>query len=56
MEIDTEQFEKHSVVNFEKHHVTENSTRIHQDYDDEEDDDDPRFKGARQVHCSGTIF
>lgn len=48
--------ETHSAVPFEKQHVTENSTRIHSDYNEDEEDDDPRFSGARQVQCSGTIF
>mmetsp|Transcript_4415 Transcript_4415/g.4230 ORF Transcript_4415/g.4230 Transcript_4415/m.4230 type:complete len:437 (+) Transcript_4415:29-1339(+) len=58
MEIeDTPGVEKHSTIEFEKYHVTENDTKIHSDYkDEEEDDDDPRFAGAKRVHCSGTIF
>jgi len=47
--------EVHSVLPFEKQHITENSTRIHSDYNDDEDDHS-RFGGGQQVQCSGTIF
>lgn len=57
MDIDETGAEKHQTVEFDKSHVTENNTRIHSDYkEDEEDDDDPRFAGAKRVACSGTIF
>ena len=45
-----------STVPFEKSHITENTTKIHSDYGDQEDDEeDPRMRGQR-VQCSGTIF
>lgn len=45
----------HKCIVFDKAHVTENHTAIHSDYKDEEEED-PRLKGAQQVKCSGTIF
>lgn len=57
MEIDDGTFEKHKTVQFEKHHVTENNSKIHSDYkEDEDEEDDPRYAGAKRVNCSGTIF
>ncbi|CAG9319855.1 unnamed protein product [Blepharisma stoltei] len=58
MEIDSAGAEKHMTIEFDKSHQTENNTKIHSDYKDEEEDDlnDPRFEGARRVNCSGVIF
>jgi DnaJ homolog subfamily A member 2 len=46
----------HKCIVFDKSHVTENNTKIHSDYKDEEEDEDPRMKGGQKVQCSGTIF
>ncbi|OMJ72684.1 hypothetical protein SteCoe_28818 [Stentor coeruleus] len=43
-------------IPYDKAHITENSTAIHSDYK-EDDEEDPRLAGgARRVQCSGTIF
>jgi len=48
---------KHMTMEFNKSHVTENNTKIHSDYkDEEEEDNDPRFAGAKRVNCQGSIF
>ena len=41
---------------FDKSHVTENNTKIHSDYKEEDEEEDPRMKGGQRVQCSGTIF
>lgn len=41
---------------FDKSQVTENNSKIHSDYKEDEQDEDPRMKGAQKVQCSGTIF
>ena len=53
---ETENFEGKTVkaVPFEKSHITENSTGIHTDYQEEDEDSDVR--GGQRVQCSGTIF
>jgi len=57
MELDTTGIEKHTTLEFEKSHVTENNSKIHSDYqDEEEEDNDPRFAGAKRVNCQGSIF
>jgi len=57
MEIDESGAEKHITMEFNKSHVTENNTKIHSDYkEEEEEDNDPRFAGAKRVNCSGSIF
>ena len=45
----------HKCIVFEKAHVTENNSKIHSDYKDEDEEEDPRMKGQK-VQCSGTIF
>lgn len=45
---------KYKCIPFDKSQVTENNSRIHSDYQDEEEED-PRMKGQK-VQCSGTIF
>ena len=59
MDIDPAGFERqnsHKTLNFEKSHVTENNTKTYSDHNHEEEEDDPRMMGGRQVRCSGTIF
>ena len=59
MEIDPSGFDRantHLTINFEKAHVTENNTKTYSDHAHEEEEDDPRMMGGRQVRCSGTIF
>jgi len=50
------QLEKHQAMAFEKSHVTENNSKIHSDYKEEEEDEDPRYAGAQRVNCAGSIF
>lgn len=45
----------HKCIVFDKAHVTENNSKIHSDYK-EDDEEDPRMKGGQRVQCSGTIF
>lgn len=45
----------HKCIVFDKSHVTENNSKIHSDYQDEEEED-PRMKGGQKVQCSSTIF
>ena len=40
---------------YDKSQITENSTAIHSDYKEDEEED-PRMAGGRRVQCSGTIF
>mmetsp|Transcript_7506 Transcript_7506/g.11055 ORF Transcript_7506/g.11055 Transcript_7506/m.11055 type:complete len:418 (-) Transcript_7506:23-1276(-) len=47
--------EEFVAVDYDKSHVTENSTRIHSDYADQEEDED-EMMGGQRVQCSGTIF
>ncbi|CAG9333355.1 unnamed protein product [Blepharisma stoltei] len=56
MDLDEAGTEKHTTIEFDRTHQTENDAKIHSDYKDEEDEDfnDPRFARAR--NCSGTIF
>lgn len=56
MDIEGSEIEKHQSIAFDKSHVTENTSKIHSDYRDEEEDEDPRMRGGQQVNCSGTIF
>jgi DnaJ homolog subfamily A member 2 len=42
-------------INYDKSQITENSTTIHSDYKEDEEED-PRLAGGRRVQCSGTIF
>ena len=59
MDIDPTGFERsntHQTITFEKAHVTENNTKTYSDHAHEEEEDDPRMMGGRQVRCSGTIF
>ena len=42
-------------INYDKSQITENSTTIHSDYKEDEEED-PRLAGGRKVQCSGTIF
>lgn len=43
-------------IKYDKSQITENSTAIHSDYKEEEEEEDPRLAGGRRVQCSGTIF
>ena len=43
-------------INYDKSQITENSTTIHSDYKEEDEEEDPRLAGGRRVQCSGTIF
>ncbi len=54
-EIDSAAFpEKHNTIAFDKNqHITENSSSIHSDYKEDEDEEGP---GMKRVQCSGTIF
>ena len=45
----------YKTIEFSKTHVTENDSKIHSDYKEEEEED-PRMRGAQKVQCSGTIF
>jgi len=55
MEIDPTA-EKHISIAFDKTQVTENNSKIHSDYNEEEEDEDPRFAGAQRVNCANSIF
>jgi DnaJ family protein A protein 2 len=45
----------YKTIEFSKSHVTENDSKIHSDYKEEEEED-PRMRGGQKVQCSGTIF
>lgn len=48
---------KHRTIEYNKEHITENKTKIHSDYADEDDEEDERFHGgARTVNCQQQLF
>lgn len=54
MELDNISFDStHDCIPFEKSHITENSTKIHSDYTEEEQEE---FVNGKRVQCSATIF
>lgn len=54
MELDNISFDStHDCIPFDKSHITENSTKIHSDYAEEEQEE---FVNGKRVQCSGTIF
>ena len=46
--------ENHKLIGFDKSQITENSTSIHSDY--REEDDERGGMGGQRVECRGTIF
>ena len=59
MDIEVDNFDGnhlHSTIEYNKGHITENTTRIHSDYADEEDEDDERMGGRRVVNCQQQLF
>ena len=59
MDIEVDNFDgnhQHSTIEYNKGHITENTTRIHSDYADEDDEEDERMRGGQRVQCQQQLF